>query len=161
MNKYLNGKLLFKLNTNEFIKKKTKIGKINFGKANFFSFKFIKFLILLLLNLKFVIFVKIFIATILNYYNQFVFMNSNLRLVGHAFIQNRKKKYFFMDKNDSMLGEIYVNKIFRNKNFATLMSLFLLNKTYKHYQDIFYVCDKDNKPSIRLALKCGFDAIQF
>ena len=88
-------------------------------------------------------------------------MESNLKLVGHAFIQNRKKKYFFMDKNDSMLGEIYVNKIFRNKNLATLMSLFLLNKTYKHYQDIFYVCDKDNIASIRLAIKCGFESCEY
>tara|TARA_B110000444_G_C18696789_1_gene526974 strand:+ start:352 stop:837 length:486 start_codon:yes stop_codon:yes gene_type:complete len=161
MNNYLKGKLLFKLNINEFLKKKTETGKINFGKANFFSFKFIKFLILLLINLKFVTFVKIFIATILNYYNQFVFMESNLKLVGHAFIQNRKKKYFFMDKNDSMLGEIYVNKIFRNKNLATLMSLFLLNRTYNHYQDIFYVCDKDNIASIRLAIKCGFESCEY
>ena len=161
MNNYLKGKLLFKLNINELLKKKTETTKINFGKAHLFSFKFTKFLILLLINLKFVAFVKIFLATVLNYYNQFVFMESNLKLVGHAFIQKRKKKYFFMNKNDSMLGEIYVSKIFRNKNLATIMSLFLLNKTYNHYQNIFYVCNKDNIPSIRLAKKCGFESSEY
>ena len=92
MNNYLKGKLLFKLNKNELFKKKTETTKINFGKAYLFSFKFIKFLILLLINLKFVTFIKIFLATVLNYYSQFVFIESNLKLVGHAFIQKKKKK---------------------------------------------------------------------
>ena len=44
MNNYLKGKLLFKLNINEFLKKKTETGKINFGKANFFLLNLLNFL---------------------------------------------------------------------------------------------------------------------
>ena len=161
MNNYLKGKLLFKLNKNYLFKIKIKEVELNFGKVSFFSYDFNKFLILLFINFKIISLIKIFIAKILNYYDHFVFIESNLKLVGHAFIQRRKKKYYFMNKKDSMLGEIYVSKSFRNNNFATTMSIFLLKKTFKNYQNVFYVCDKVNKPSVKLASKCGFDLIKF
>ena len=52
-------------------------------------------------------------------------------------------------------------QIFRNKNLATVMSLFLLNRAYNHYQNIFYVCNKGNIASIRLAKKCGFESSEY
>jgi hypothetical protein len=157
MNNYLKNKILFKLNKNILLKKKDNVVNINFHNVNFFSLKFIKFLTLLLMNLKFDSFITIFFASILNYYNQFVFINFNSKIVGYAFMQNKKTKYFFMNKNDSMLGAIYVNKNFRNKNFATILSINVLKKTINFYENIFYVCHKDNIASINLAKKCGFE----
>tara|TARA_Y100000768_G_C23977439_1_gene683823 strand:- start:1890 stop:2375 length:486 start_codon:yes stop_codon:yes gene_type:complete len=157
MNSYLKNKLLFKLNNNEFVKIENECNEISFGKVSLFSINFLKLLIILLINFKFVSLAKIFLASILNYYEQFNFMNYNYKLIGYAFIQKTKKKYFFMNKNDCMLGEIYVSKSFRNKNLATKMSLCLLNKNHKYYKNIFYVCDKNNIASIKLAKKCGFE----
>ena len=76
-------------------------------------------------------------------------------------IRKTEQQLALCKKNDSMLGEIYVSKIFRNKNLATVMSLFLLNRTYNHYQNIFYVCNKGNIASIRLAKKCGFESSEY
>lgn len=156
MNNYLKNKLLFKLNKNILEKKKRDEVKINFYNVNFFSLKFAKFLLLLLFNLKFDRLIIIFFASILNYYNQFAFIQFKSKLVGYAFMQNKKNKYFFMNKNDSMLGAIYVSKNFRKRGFATILSIYLLKRTINLYENIFYVCNKDNIASINLAKKCGF-----
>jgi ribosomal protein S18 acetylase RimI-like enzyme len=161
MNNYLKNKLLFKLNIDILLKKKNNEKDVNFDNVNFFSLKFIKFLKLLLIDFKFKSFINIFFATILNYYNQFVFIEFNSKLVGYAFMQKKKKKYFFMKKNDSMLGAIYVSKNFRNRGFATILSLYLLKKTSKFYDNIFYVSNNNNKASIKLAKKCGFKSYEY
>ena len=157
MNNYLKNKILFKLKKNILLKKKDNAVNINFYNVNFFSLKFTKFLILVLIKFKLESFIIIFFASILNYYNQFVYIDFNSKIVGYAFMQNKKTKYFFMNKNDSMLGGIYVNKNFRNRNFATILSIYVLKKTINLYENVFYVCHKDNIASINLAKKCGFE----
>ena len=62
-----------------------------------------------------------------------------------------------MGVNDLQFGDIWTSEDFKNQGIASSSLEYLLEM---HSQKkIWFLCNKSNEPSVKLALKCGFELV--
>lgn len=150
---------LYQLDKNEFLKIKLYQNYDFTILENFHNKKFIDFSLQLILNFRIIAFIKILFFILLNRYAKLAYVKSEKKIVAFCFFQKKIKKYFFMNDNDIMLGNIYCKKNFRNYQYSFHLCHFILSSNLSLFSSFFYLCREDNVASNKLATKCYFKKI--
>ncbi len=79
------------------------------------------------------------------------------KLVHHTFIFPSFYRFPFMGVDDLQFGDIWTSDDFKNLGIASSSLKYLL-EIYSR-KKIWFLCDKSNEASVKLAIKCGFELV--
>jgi len=89
--------------------------------------------------------------------HEMVAIYHNGEIVHHSFLFGPSPKYPFMSNNDYQIGLIYTKREHRNKGLAFYACSEIIKKYSKENTVLWYLTTPNNRPSINLSSKLGFE----